>query len=200
MHPYRHEAPVALIEGYRAAGCTWSQTVRPGNGTVVARLYADREGRAVASDMRPGVAVRLRVEGRFRATVLETDLAPRAPAEWKVVEVDLPRGPLTLHGRVVDEAGAPVPSARYGISYTAPDSSAGTTMSMSTGVDENGEFHARDIYQPRIHLSIDADGYVEFRDREFEVPLDEEPVVFVLVAGRIVTVILQDQEGRPVEG
>ena len=200
MHPYRDEAPIALLGGYRAAGCTRYRTALPGDGTVVVRLSADREGRAVVNDVRPGVALHLRVEGRFGATVLEKDLAPLAPAEWRVVEVDLPRGPLTLHGRVVDQAGAPVPSAGYIVSFIAPDSPAGFTMSSGDGVDENGEFYVRDIYQSHIQLSVDADGYVEFRDWEFEVPLDEEPVEFVIFAGGIVTVILQDEARHPVEG
>lgn len=188
------------LSTYRAAGCTWPHTVRPDDGTIAVRLNANPDGNITLNDVRAGVPLRMRIEGRFGATVHERAIPALKSEERRILDVDLPRRPLTLRGRVVDESGRPLPTASHMSSGDSPDTPPGMMFGGGGGVNENGEFEIAGIYTSHIHLSVIADGFVPIRHRAFEVPVDSSQVEFQLEPACVLTVLLRDEGGQPVEG
>ncbi len=164
--PYRvtQSSLYSLYGAYKAAGCTMPIAILSENGMVVARLHAGKDGRVLLNDLRPGLPLSLRVEGLYGTPVHKQDIGPLSPEEWRVLDVELPRGPRTLHGRVVDEIGRPLLTARPSVSFAPADSPGGLTFGSSGGVDENGEFEVTRIFASHISLTISAPKDYPFLD------------------------------------
>ena len=195
-HPLRDERERPQSRNaYKQSGATSFLKGYTTDGTKVIRLRARGTDSVLINDIEPGLPLRLRVEGFFGETLQERDIAPLQPEEHRQVDIVLDRVARTLRGRVLDEAGLPLPMASAAVILRSPDRSPGSTGMTGERVDEDGSFRIEDIYASHIHLHISAEGYVPIEESEFEVPQDEEPVEFRLSPSRTVTVIVEDEVG-----
>ncbi len=172
---------------------------RPGyteDGTWVIRLQALRDGGVIVNDVVPGLPLHLRVDGQYGTPIQEQTIAPLGPEEHRRIEVVLVEGAKTVRGRVLNEAGEPIPHASVGVFHVAPDSRPGSSQGSGGSVEDDGSFEIPYVYATHIHINADADGYVPFRDREYEVPVDGEELVVRLAKGHVVTVVLEEECGK----
>ena len=197
-HPYRDAGTIRGYQAYTRSGCSFPMFFDRGEQGVVARLHALREGRVILNDIKPGVPLRLRVEGTFGTTIQEQEIAALGPGEHRRVKVRLERGPRTLRGCVLDEAGRPLPTAFVGVSYHPPDHPQNYSRSMGRGVEEDGSFSVGNIYARTVNLHVRAEGCVPFADERFEIPEDDAPVEFRLSPAHVVTVHVEDESGERV--
>jgi len=123
------------------------------------------------------------------------------------------RGAKSISGRIVDEAGQPIPNAAVFLRKVGPPSG----PSRSIGTDEDGRFHSDDLATGSYMVLTSAPGYVPAtEEREYYRPGDAvnirmikggvitgtvtnssgEPVVGV----KITTIRVRDGEGRPIRG
>jgi len=193
-HPYRDEERPRSYPAYTRAGCSFYEVVPLAGGEVAVRVHALREGRVTLNDLEPHLPLRLRVEGSLGSTIQEQDIAPLAPEEHRAIEVVLARAPRTLRGRVMDEAGVPLPRATVGIRWTPPDSPNGTTA-LTRGFEDDGGFELGNVYEPEVFLSVEANGSVPVWNERFEVPVDGAPLEFRLSPSRVVEVTVEDEAG-----
>ncbi len=197
-HPYSSDAHIRSYHAYTGAGCSYYQTYDDVEGGVVVRLYTLREGRVTLNDLKPGLPFELRVDGVFGTVVHLEEIAPLQPGEQRSLVVELPRGPATLHGRVLDHEGRPLSEARASVSYEHSDMPSNQSNSRSHGVDAEGRFTFENVYAARVSFSVRAEGYVGFRDTELEVPQDGSEIVLHLdPAPHTVTVRIEDESGQP---
>ena len=198
-HPYRGGDRIHSYQAYKRSGCTFPKVFDRGEQGAVARLYSLREGRVVLNDIKPGLPLRLRVEGKFGTTIQEQGIAALKPEEHRLIEVSLVQGPRTLRGRVLDDSGRPLPTASVGVRYVPPDWPSGHSRSFSSGVEEDGSFAIKNIYALTVDLHVRAEGHVPFGDDQYEVSENDAPVEFRLAPARVVTVYFEDESGERVQ-
>ncbi len=197
--PYRTDRPIRSYQAYRQAGCSYYSRPTAPTDEFVVRLNALREGRVVLNDLVPGLPLRLRVDGPFGTAIQEQDIAPLRPEEHRTVEVDLPRGPRSLRIRVLDTAGNPLPQASVTVRWSPPDYPR-SLRSLGGGVSEEGERVFSTIYAETVSLSVEAERHASIREDDLEIPDDDSFVEFRLAGAHMVTVTIEDEEGRPVAG
>ena len=197
-HPLREgtEPPVSIF-AWTEAGCspyTWS---RQDDGSETVHLYT-RETGLIMNDLVPGLALGLRVTGRFGELLEEREIAPLGREEWRKLDVALTGGARTLRGRVLDETGQPVSQADVSVSWF-PDGGAGRiSRTESQGVGRDGSFALSGLYARTVSFLVSADGYVDLWFEDYELPADETSVELRLTTGRDLVVRVFDLAGRPV--
>jgi len=196
QHPYRNEVAPRSYTGYTRTGCSFYRVFFPRDGGVVVRLSALEDGRVVLNDLVSGVPFQLRVEGPFAGVIQEESIAPLKPGEHRVREVVLVRPPSKLYGRVLDEAGNPLPQAVVSIVSVLPDSPRSMSGRLMSGVDEEGRFELTHIYSPTVWFSAQADGYVKFTDEACEVSVEGTFLEVRLRPGKVVKVTIEDESGK----
>jgi len=186
----------ASVTAISASGCGIYHLVEPENEPGFISLYAGRDGRVIVNDLEPGLPLHLRVVTKEGDALLERDLAPLGPEEWRELDLELDAEARALRGRVLDEAGEPVVHAHVSVDYRwAGDSHSG---SMSTGVGADGGFSVNGIYADTVSFRIRAQGYVPLSAEDYPLPGGDEPVEIRLESGHDVRVQVRDQGGRPV--
>ena len=198
-HPIREgeKFPTSIL-ALLNSGCSTYRWIPVDEETGNLFLHTDREGRLIVNDLEPGVSLFLSVAARSGQLLLERDIAPLAPKEWRIVDIDLGEGPREFHGKLVDEAGNPVRRASIMVSLFPTGEKRGGSRNMSTGVEEDGSFTISGLYTPTVSFSVHAQGYVTLSIKDYELPADERQVEFRLESGHDVLVHIADEEGRPV--
>ncbi len=184
---------------------------RPLRGTV--RHLGEPVRDAVVGPLRPASmppvpSATTDADGRFvlrgldgRALVLLTVVAPGLPSWGRPIppgfegelEVELAVGG-DLHGRVVDEDGAPVPLARLRLCDGPP----GTLAPDEVRADATGGFSFPRVAEGRWGLLAWRPGFAAASLPEVEVPAQGEVYrEVVLPAGKTLEILVLDPEGRP---
>jgi len=198
--PFRDERSSAqAVMAFHESGCSLFRTGWTDDNTSVVRANGYREGRVIFNDLVPGIPFHLRVDGGFGTTIQEQDIDPLRPGEHRKTEITLVAEPRTLRGRVLNEAGEPLPHATVAVGHRPPDYPPRDGVSSSIGfpAEDDGSFVFKNIYSPTVALIIDAYGYAPFRDEQYPVPLGMQQADIRLSKGREVTVIVEDEGGKP---
>lgn len=196
-HPIRSGGVYAAsVTALSASGCEIYHWVEPEGEPGFIGLYAGRDGHVIVNDLAPDLPLHLRVVTKEGEALLERDLAPLGPEEWREVEIELDAEARTLRGRVLDEAGEPVVHAYVSVDYRVPGESA--SGSMSTGVGADGGFSIGGFYADTVSFRVHAQGFVRFSAEDYPLPVGDEPVEIRLESGHDVWVRVRDLDGRPV--
>ncbi|HET9229567.1 MAG TPA: carboxypeptidase-like regulatory domain-containing protein, partial [Thermoanaerobaculia bacterium] len=128
--------------------------------------------------------------------------AVRPPTEKPVVIRLEPSA--DLKGRVVDEAGAPVPGARIELVWQdylpeEPDRPVGRPILRNTRADEDGRFQVRGLPEGSAQVSAAAPAFVPLQAVEVSLPRPEE-LRLVLERGAVLQGRVTTAAGEPVPG
>ncbi len=195
QHPVRGgEQFPASIFGLVASGCSTYRWKQEGDSPGSLGMSA-RDGRVIANDLLPGLPMGLRILARSGSVLEERDILPLATGEWRILEVVLGEGSWEFRGRIVDEAGDPV--HRANISRRFPPAGK-TQLSSSMGVEQDGSFTIRGLFDSTVSFTASAPGYSTLSVVDLPVPTNESPVLFRLERGHDVLVRVADKAGHPV--
>ncbi len=172
--------------------------VLDGNGVAIVGAKVSTWGAEVASDANGRFELRTaRESGRTELRAWSPGFAwTRATVESgsaavkEGVELRLPRG-LTLHGRVVDEHGAPVEGAQVSSYSTA-------YVPVATDAAGRFELDGNSSQADVLDVRITADGFADFQRRFDGGKLPEGEVDFALDRGVSVRGRVIDQSGAPI--
>lgn len=199
-HPIREGAARPISKrALLSAGCGdyhWTEA-KDGSGTLDTHL--DDEGRLVLGDVEPGLPLHLSVTARSGRVLDERNLAPLAPAEWRRLDVELAQNLRSFHGRVLDETGSPIPSARITRDWFPAEKREieGVPHQRTTEVDSDGRFTLDDLYASKVSLLVRARGYAPLFLEDHPLPEDDSVIELRLAAGHDVTVHVEDRDGHP---
>jgi len=186
---------------YREAGASMvgrHTFVPPQSDLGVAVRFQAKDGRVVANAIKPGLPLRLSMLDWYGQLIAEgTTIAPLQEEEHRRLEITLPRDPLTLSGRVLDESGNPIAGASVSVTVYLGGKD---RVQIGGSTDHLGLFSMRGITTGFIELSISKTGYVPFSDTHLEPPEDGSVLEFRLGSGRELEVTIQDEEGQRLEG
>jgi len=187
------EVTVVDAEGRPIAG---AEIENQGTRFTMSRMArTNAEGRATIADLnvpppprKPELTIRAE---RFAPSVVKVDPSDDGPAK---VSVTLEKGH-TFKGRLVNDAGEPIPVARVYISLgnRGGASGLGTTFS----VDKDGRFEATTLV-PASTLNITAPGYTEIRQRKMLLDQEEEQVIVMDGTGHFRAVIVDGNTKKPI--
>lgn len=213
---------LTLTPGARVAGQVVDGRGRPVAGASVFRLLQagqpgelaeglrDRkpdaatgaDGRFALADLSPGLPVHLLVTARGYLPEIRRGVQPPTA---KPVVVRLQAG-VSLAGRVIDEAGRPVPGAEVELVW-APSVpgherlQAGAAVSRHATADRDGRFEIPDLPLDRVTLAVDAPGFAPSRGVEAALPLPKgEELTVRLERGATLEGRVSTSAGEPVSG
>lgn len=163
-----------------------------------------RTGEFAFRDLTAAVPLHLFVRARGYRTALVRGVRP--PREQPLV-VTLEPG-LSLRGRVVDEAGSPVPGAFVEATWypTLPDDperrETGMPVSFRTRTVRSGRFEIEGLPRGEVELSAQARGFLEKEIRGIELPRPEgtREIEIALERGAVLTGRVTTTAGDPVAG
>jgi protocatechuate 3,4-dioxygenase beta subunit len=202
-------APAVAIEGRVTDG---RGAPLPGTRVSISSLTTERRREPAVSDadgrfrlggLAPG--------GRFDLTVFHPG---HLPHEAPGVEAPLPeplritlRPARSLAGRVVDDAGKPIPGVRISLVETrelrmAGGAQGGSSSRSAGETDAEGRFLATHLTPGTVHLSFVASGFRGKVLRGLSIPEEEDPapVEVVLETGAVLSGRVVDSRGRPAAG
>jgi hypothetical protein len=202
-------APAVAIEGRVIDG---RGMPLPGTRVSISSFTTERRREPVVSD----ADGRFRLGGlapgeRFDLTVFHPGHLPHdAPG----VEAPSPeplritlRPARSLAGRVVDDAGKPIPGVRISLVETrelrmAGGSQSGGSSRTAGETDAEGRFVATHLTPGTVHLSFEASGFLGKVLRGLSIPEEEDPapVEVVLETGAVLSGRVVDSRGRPAAG
>ncbi|QDT53254.1 Nickel uptake substrate-specific transmembrane region [Caulifigura coniformis] len=187
------EVTVVDAEGRPIAG---AEIENPGARFTMSRMATTNgEGRATVVDMnvpphprKPELTIRAE---RFAPSVVKVDPSDEGPAK---VTVTLEKGH-TFKGRIVNDAGEPIPGARIYVSLGNRGGASGLATTFS--VDQDGRFSATTLV-PASTMSISARGYTEIRQRKMLLDQEEEQTIVMDGTGHYRAVIFDGDTKKPV--
>jgi hypothetical protein len=194
-NPLRSEERPRNVRGYMQAGCSVPRPIRLQDGTVVLRLWSMEGGRVVLNDLKPGIPMQLRVEGKYSGVIQEESIPSLQPREHRIQRVVLAMESKTLSGRVLDETGKPIPEAWVLTTWVESDAPE-RAYNHPKQVEKDGGFRYTDIYSPTVWLFARADGFVNYANPECPVPEKDSYVEIRLTPGNTVKVTVEDDQGK----
>lgn len=141
----------------------------------------DAEGRLTLEGLKGRTVLDLRVDGYVRV-VREVDAQPGAELDLGTIPLEVG---LTLKGRVLDRAGAPVEGASLSF-VDATDAAS----------DAAGAFSLPHLSAGEVELEVGAPGFLEASHR-VRVAADGPPVTLTLSRGARLTGVVRDGAGQP---
>lgn len=182
---------VALLPGATIVGRVMDQEGEPVTAiveTATNRWPTDDQGSFVVEDLRPDSQTDLTI--RADGYVPRIFRAVRAPTDEPLrVMLD---AAARIHGRVIDQAGQPVPGAK--LLYRLP----GNATLPSAISDDDGGYRLAPL-APGGELVVDADGFLPFRHTALELqPGETRELDITLELGVRVLVEVTDPDGAPI--
>ena len=196
-HPLREgrPSPVSIL-AWKNAGCSPYSWTRLDDGSENLHVYA-RDANVIVNDLQPGLGLRLRVTGRFGELLQERAIAPLGSEEWRTLDIVLTEAARVLRGRVLDQAGQPVPRAYVSVFWSPDGGAEGITRTEGSGVGSDGSFTISGLYAPMVSFLVSADGYVDLWLEDYELPTDDTPVELRMTKGHDVLVRVLTWTGAP---
>jgi hypothetical protein len=154
-------------------------------------FFPNDAGRIVVGGFRPGAAVAVQLRGQKLGDTLAEDFVIMAAEDTKTLTLRAPHMPQIFAGIIRTPEGNPIDGASVLVSLPG---NAGDGLDF--GSDPEGRFALDYVFADRVDVALSKEGFVPLRLGD--IPVTGSERAFTLVPTRKITVVLVDEEGRPI--